>query len=117
MAEIVAAFPDVKVAVADAGRLHLEQHLRTRGLRRRMIDLLQGGVELGDLETLHRFSPVILVLDTPRYLDQRMMASDELTRRHGAQFRHLIAASPIRPRAAGAETAAGRRRDRRWRLA
>jgi len=28
-----------------------------------MINLLQGGVELGDLETLHRFSPVILVLE------------------------------------------------------
>jgi hypothetical protein len=27
-----------------------------------MIDFFQGGVELGDLETLHRFSPVILVL-------------------------------------------------------
>src|SRR4029078_493936 len=63
MAEIVAAFPDVEIAVADTGRPHLEQHLRTRRLRRRMIDLFQGGVELGDLETLHRVSPVILVLD------------------------------------------------------
>ena len=45
------------------------------------------------------------------------MASGELARRDGAQFRHLVAASLIGARAAGAETAAGRRRDRRRRLA
>jgi hypothetical protein len=42
-----------------------------------------------------------------------MMASHELTRRHGAKFRHLVAASVIRPGAAGPETAAGRRRRQR----
>src|SRR4051812_49735760 len=104
MPEIVTAFPDVEIAVADPGRLHPDQHLRTRGLRRRMIDLLQGGVEFGDLETLHRVSPVILV--PPRYSDQGMMASHELSWRHGVKFRHRIAALLIRARTAGAETAA-----------
>ena len=66
VAEIVAAFPDVQIAVADAGGLDLDQHLRSRRLRRRLIHLLQGGVEIGDLETLHRFSPVDgLLLDRP----------------------------------------------------
>src|SRR5260221_545973 len=63
MAEIVAAFPDMQVAMADAGGLDLDQHLRAGGLRRRLIHLFQGGIELGDLETLHRFSPGILVLE------------------------------------------------------
>ena len=58
VAEIVAAFPDMQVAVADAGRLHLDQDLGSRRLRGRLIHLFQGGVELGDLETLHRFSPI-----------------------------------------------------------
>jgi hypothetical protein len=58
VAEIIAAFPDVQIAVADTGRLHLDQHLRSRRLRRRLIHFFQGGIEIGDLETLHRFSPV-----------------------------------------------------------
>ena len=41
MTEIVAALPDVQVAVADAGRLHLDQHLRAGRLRRRFIYFLQ----------------------------------------------------------------------------
>jgi len=49
-------------------------------------------------------------------LDQRVMASHELTRRHGAQFRHLVAASLICAGTAGVKPAAGRRRERRWRL-
>ncbi|MGY4319901.1 hypothetical protein ACVWW1_009228 [Bradyrhizobium sp. JR3.5] len=57
MAEIIAALPDVQIAVADAGGLHLDQHLRARWLRRRLIDLFQGGVEIDDLKTLHRCSP------------------------------------------------------------
>src|SRR4051794_4246771 len=100
MAEIVAAFPDVEVAVADAGRFHLEQHLGARRLRRRMIDLFQRRVELGDLETLHRFSPGFSVIGqtlprlfwrdkrASRYSDQRMMASHELPRCDRAKFRH-----------------------------
>jgi hypothetical protein len=51
----------VQIAVTDTGRLHLDQDLRSRRLRRRLIDFLQGGVEIGYLETLHRFSPVDLV--------------------------------------------------------
>src|SRR4249919_1527645 len=57
MAEIVAALPDVQIAVADAGRLHLDQHLGARRLRRRLLHLFQGGVEIGNLETPHRVSP------------------------------------------------------------
>src|ERR1700747_2880846 len=57
MAEVIAALPDVQVAVANAGGLHLDQHLRARRLRRRLIDFLQRGVEIDDLETLHSCSP------------------------------------------------------------
>jgi len=42
MAEIVAALPDMQVAVTDAGGLHLDQHLGSRRLRRRRIDLRAG---------------------------------------------------------------------------
>src|SRR5664279_176153 len=127
MAEIVTAFPDVQIAVADAGRLHLEQHLGARRLWRRRIDLLQGGVEIGNLETLHRFSPDIIscwpgvarhsrsVVRCLACADQWMMAGGELTRRYAAQFRHFVDAALVRPRAAGAEAAArGRRNRRRW---
>src|SRR5437773_1394628 len=48
--------------------------------------------------------------------DQGMMASGELVRRDLAKFRHLTAASLVRARAAGAETAARRRRNRRRRF-
>src|SRR5882757_10823680 len=136
MAEIVAAFPDMQVAVADAGGLHLDQHLRSHRLRRRLIHLSQGRVEIGNLKALHRFSPLdgflcwanhgalfwsIFVWLTgfhlaenapcPAYLDQRMMASRELAGRDRPQVRHLSHALLIRARAAGAETAARRRRD------
>ena len=57
VAEIVAAFPDVQIAVTDTGGLDLDQDLCARRLRRRLIHLLQGGIEIGDLETLHCFSP------------------------------------------------------------
>src|ERR1700732_5571860 len=57
MAEIVAALPDVQIAVADTGCLDLDQDLGPRRLRRRLIHLSQGGVEIGNLETLHRVSP------------------------------------------------------------
>src|SRR5262249_610573 len=57
MAELIAAFPDVQVARADTGRLHLDQHLRASGLRRRLIDLLQRRIEIGDLKTLHGVTP------------------------------------------------------------
>jgi hypothetical protein len=62
VAEIVAAFPDMQIAVADAGRLDLDQHLHSFGLRRRMVHFLQGGVELGNLETLHGVTPDVLAL-------------------------------------------------------
>src|ERR1700730_8670860 len=57
MAEIVAALPDVQIAVADTGCLDLDQDLGPRRLRRRLIHLSQGGVEIGNLETLHSVSP------------------------------------------------------------
>ena len=57
MAEIVAAFPDVQVAVADAGGLDLDQHLFPCRLRRRLVDFLQRRIEIGDLEALHGVSP------------------------------------------------------------
>ncbi|MGY4593815.1 hypothetical protein ACVWXL_001561 [Bradyrhizobium sp. GM22.5] len=53
VAEIVATFPNVKVAMADAGGLHLDQHLRAGRLRRGLIELLQRRLEIGDLETFH----------------------------------------------------------------
>jgi hypothetical protein len=62
MAKIVAAFPNVQIAVTDTGRLHLDQDLRSRRLRRRLIDFLQGGIEIRYLETLHRFSPDLVFL-------------------------------------------------------
>jgi hypothetical protein len=58
MTEIVAAFPDVQIAVADARGLHLDQDLRSRWLGRRLIHFLQGRIEIGNLKTLHRCSPV-----------------------------------------------------------
>src|SRR6185437_10543824 len=58
MAEIIAAFPDVQIAVAHAGRLDLDQDLRSRRLRGRHVHLFQGRIEIGDLETLHRYSPI-----------------------------------------------------------
>src|ERR1700686_3167940 len=58
MAEIITAFPDVQIAMANTGRLDLDQDLRSRRLRRRHIHLFQGCIEIGDLETLHRFSPI-----------------------------------------------------------
>jgi len=76
MAEVVAALPDVQVAVADAGGLDLDQHLRARRLRRRLIDLFQGGVEIDDLETLHRCSPEACIaadLATPARRGQTLM--------------------------------------------
>src|SRR4029077_3265982 len=86
VAEIVAAFPDMKIAVANTGRLHLDQHLRSSGLRRRLIHFLQGGVELGDLETLHGVTPDVLAYDQTDtlavYLGQRVMASHVLAGRH-----------------------------------
>src|ERR1700730_5756729 len=51
------------------------------------------------------------------YLGQGMMASHVLACRHGAKFGHFAGASLVGARAAGAETAARGRRDRRWRLA
>src|SRR5205085_9265362 len=62
MAEIVTAFPDMQIAMADAGRLHPDQHLRSRWLRRRLLHLSQGRIEIGHLETLHRFTPGIFAL-------------------------------------------------------
>src|SRR5205085_7842685 len=62
MAEIVTAFPDVQIAMADAGRLHPDQHLRSQWLRRRLLHLSQGRVEIGHLETFHRFTPGIFAL-------------------------------------------------------
>src|SRR5277367_475515 len=59
MAEIVATFPDMQIAMTDAGRLHLDQNLRSRRLGGRSIDFLQRSIELSDLETLHCFSPDI----------------------------------------------------------
>src|SRR3954449_3421939 len=57
MTEVVAAFPDVQVAVADAGGFYPDQHLRARGLRRWLVNLPQRRVEIGDLETLHDVFP------------------------------------------------------------
>jgi hypothetical protein len=71
VAEIIAALPDVKVAVADAGGLHLDQYLRARRLRRLLIHLFQRCIELGDLKTLHRFSPVRGRRDRRRRLAHR----------------------------------------------
>src|SRR3984893_11862997 len=51
------------------------------------------------------------------YLGQGMMASHVLACRHRAKFGHFAGASLVGARAAGAETAARGRRDRRWRLA
>src|SRR5439155_3305058 len=48
---------DMQVAVADAGSLHLDQHLRAGRLRRRLVDFLQRRIEIGNLKTLHRVSP------------------------------------------------------------
>ena len=59
VAEIVAALPDMQIAVADAGGLDLDQDLRSLRLWGRAIDLLQGRVEIGDLKTLHGFSPAL----------------------------------------------------------
>src|SRR5262249_25146492 len=58
VAEIVAAFPDGEVAVADAGRLDPQQHFGARRLRRRHFDQLQRLFELGDPIAFHvRFPP------------------------------------------------------------
>ncbi len=57
MAEIIAALPDMQVAVADAGGLDLDQHLRTRGFRRGLINLVQRCIEIGNLKALHRVAP------------------------------------------------------------
>ena len=98
------------------------------------IHFFQGGVEIGNLETLHRCSPVVLVLEGGHChvcpsqtnvdrvfrrsgFDQWMMASGELAGRDRAQFRHFAGALRIGARAAGAKAAARGRRDRRRRLA
>src|SRR5262245_22749183 len=82
VAEIIAAFPDVQVRVADAGGLDLDQHLRARRLRRRLIDLLQRRVEIDDLEALHRCSPESLFLrrTLPRLSRQDKRGLSYLTR-------------------------------------
>src|SRR5262249_17446741 len=62
MTEILAALPDMNVAVTDTGRLYPDQNLRSRGLRRRLFHFLQGGVEISDLETPHRSLPFFIIL-------------------------------------------------------
>src|SRR5262249_61918515 len=52
-AEIVDAFPEMQVAVADAGRDHPPQDLGTDRLRRRLLAPLQRGTALADVEALH----------------------------------------------------------------
>src|SRR5215212_2893046 len=130
VAEVVTALPYMQIAMADAGRLHLDQDLRSLRLRGRTIDLLQGLIKIRDLKTLHSFSPASAssknmrapyqlflllsgdwpaALQLPRGLprrDQWMMAGDELVRRHGTKLRYFIAAPLVRPRATGTETAA-----------
>ena len=70
MTKLIAAFPDVQVAVADTGRLHLDQHLRARGLRCRVIDFLQRCIEIGNLKALHGVTPACF-LAFPRLFNVR----------------------------------------------
>src|SRR5205814_6676220 len=101
VAEIIAAFPDVQIAVTHAGGLHLDQHLRSRWLRRRLIHLFEGGVKIGNLETFHGFSPIDSFCSWPDALarnsrtvvialcrgDQWIMASGVLVRADVTQLR------------------------------
>ena len=56
-AEIVAAFPDVQVGVADAAMRGLQQDFRALGLGRRPFDLLQGCSVLNHSPGAHRNPP------------------------------------------------------------
>ncbi len=61
-AHVVLAFPDMDVAVADAGGERAHQHLGALGPRRRLLDFLQGGAKLDDIVALHGAdSPSILL--------------------------------------------------------
>jgi hypothetical protein len=52
-AHVEEAFPQVHVAVADAGGRDLDQHLGALGRGIALFDLLQGLAELDDLVALH----------------------------------------------------------------
>ena len=61
-AQIVAALPDMQIAVADSGRAHLEQHLGPGGRDRRIIMGRQWLTEFLDLVAPHCVSPLIALL-------------------------------------------------------
>jgi hypothetical protein len=54
------AFPQMDVAVADAGRRHSHQHFGALGRGRGFLDLLQRLTELDDLVALHWAFPFAL---------------------------------------------------------
>ncbi len=53
MAEIVAAFPDMQVGMANAGGLHRDDDLVSGRLRIGEVGLLQRASEIDDLVALH----------------------------------------------------------------
>jgi hypothetical protein len=57
MAELIAALPDMQIAVANAGRPHLQEDLGAGWLRRRRIDPRERRRKFGDLEAPHPFLP------------------------------------------------------------
>ena len=60
--KIIAAFPDMQVRMADAGRLDLDHNLMPGRFGVRQVCLLEGGAEIGDLEAFHSS----VLLDAPR---------------------------------------------------
>ncbi len=64
-AEVVMAFPDMDVAVADAGGENAQQHLAAARLRRRPLEELKGRAALGDIVAFHDGPPLAIFRTLP----------------------------------------------------